>query len=166
MNDVIIFFAIIIGAILSVAGIAGCIIPALPGPPLNYVALVILKFAAPESFSFSFLITWGILTLIVVVLDYVLPIVGAKRYNASRYGIWGSIIGMLIGIIFFPPWGMITGLLIGAIIGELIAGKENSEALRVGLATFFSSLIMIIVKLVISGILTFFFILESVKALV
>ena len=128
MNDLLLLFVIIIGAILSVAGIAGCIIPALPGPPLNYVALVLLRIVLPEAFSFSFLLTWGIITLIVVVMDYVLPILGAKKYNASRYGIWGSVIGMLIGIIFFPPWGMITGLLIGAIIGELIAGKENSKA--------------------------------------
>jgi uncharacterized protein YqgC (DUF456 family) len=96
------------------------------------------------------------------VLDYVLPIWGAKVYKASKYGIWGSVIGMLIGVFFFPPWGMILGLLIGAVIGELTAGKQSAEAFKVGFVTFAASIIMILVKLVISGIMSFYLLLESI----
>lgn len=101
------------------------------------------------------------LTVLVTVLDYVLPIWGAKVYKASKYGIWGSIIGMIIGVFFFPPWGMILGLLVGAVLGELIAGKQSSEAFKVGFVTFAASIIMIFAKLVLSGIMSFLILLES-----
>lgn len=146
-------------------GIAGCIIPALPGPPLNFISLLLLKLINPESFSWTFVLIWAIIVIVVTALDYILPILGAKKFNASKQGIWGSVIGMLIGIFFFPPWGMILGLLVGAIAGELVAGKQNSQALKVGLATFITSIIMIIVKLIVSGIITFYLLLESANIL-
>lgn len=149
--------------ILSGVGIIGCIIPALPGPPFNFLAIVLLKLFRPESFSSELIIVFGVITLAVTILDYVFPIMGIKIYKASRYGIWGSIIGMLVGLFFFPPFGMIIGLLIGAVIGEFVAGKNGTEAFRIGLVTFVASIIMIIVKLIISGIMTFYFMLHSVS---
>ncbi len=106
----------------------------------------------------SFILYGRVITIVVTVLDYVLPLFGAKVYKASGYGIWGSIIGMIIGTIFFPPFGMILGLLIGAIVGELLAGKGGSEALKVGSVTFITSLLMILVKLAASGVMTYYFI--------
>lgn len=101
------------------------------------------------------------LTLIVTVFDYVLPVWGAKVYKASNYGIWGSIVGMFAGMIFFPPWGMILGLLIGAVVGELLAGKSSSSAIKIGFITFLASLAMIIIKLILAGAMTFSFLLET-----
>lgn len=161
IETIVIVFAIII----SLLGIAGCIIPALPGPPLNFISLLLLKIINPESLSWIFILIWAIIVIIVTVLDYLLPILGAKKFNASKQGIWGSVIGMLIGIYFFPPLGMILGLLIGAAAGELIAGKQNSQALKVGLVTFVSSLIMTFVKLIVSGIITFYLLLKSANVL-
>lgn len=103
------------------------------------------------------------LTVLVTILDYVLPIWGAKAYKASKYGIWGSVVGMLIGVFFFPPWGMILGLLIGAVFGELIAGKKSTEAFKVGFITFAASMMMILAKLLLSGIMTFYILAESIK---
>ena len=154
---------IILGVLLAIVGLIGCIIPAIPGPPLNFVSLLILELAIEDAFSLEFYIIWAVITIVVTVLDYVLPLFGAKAYKASGYGIWGSIIGMIVGTIFFPPFGMILGLLIGAIAGELIAGKEGSEALKVGTATFITSLIMIVVKLAASGVMTYYFIAKSVE---
>ncbi len=108
------------------------------------------------------IVIFGIITLVITILDYLLPIWGAKVYKASKYGIWGSIIGMIIGIFFFPPWGMIAGILIGAVLGELIAGKESSQAFKIGVVTFIASIIMIIAKLIISGIMTFYFMLKTI----
>jgi len=149
---------IILALLIAIVGLVGCIIPAIPGPPLNFISLLILELAIEDAFSMEFYITWGVITIAVTVLDYVLPILGAKVYKASGYGIWGSIIGMIVGTIFFPPFGMILGLLIGAIVGELIAGKKGSEAVRVGGVTFIASLLMIVVKLAVSGIMTYYFI--------
>jgi uncharacterized protein YqgC (DUF456 family) len=156
---------IIIGLVIAIIGLIGCIIPAIPGPPLNFLSLIILEIAVEDAFTLEFYIIWGVFTIVTVVLDYVLPLLGAKAYKASGYGIWGSIIGMIIGIIFFPPFGMILGLLVGAIVGELIAGKEGSEAMKVGAVTFLTSMFMILVKLAVSGIMTFYFIKRSVEYL-
>lgn len=153
---------IIIGVLLSVAGLIGCIIPAIPGPPLNYVAILLIHFTGLAEFSNRFLITYLLLNIAVVIFDYILPVYGAKFYGASRKGIWGSIIGLVIGLFFFPPFGMILGVLIGAVIGELIAGKNESEALKAGFATFIASLIMIVAKLILSGLMTFYFVKELI----
>lgn len=154
---------IIFGLLISIVGLIGCIIPALPGPPLSFLSLVILEFAIEDAFPLDFFYLWGGITIAVVLLDYILPIVGAKVYKASNYGIWGSIIGMIVGIIFFPPFGMILGLFAGAVLGEVIAGKKELEALKVGGATFFASMLMIFIKLAVSGVMLYYFVKRSLE---
>ena len=154
---------IIIGLLIAVVGLIGCIIPAIPGPPLNFLSLVILELAIKDAFTLDFYILWGGITIVVTFLDYVLPIMGAKVYKASSFGIWGSIIGMIIGILFFPPFGMILGLFIGAVLGELIAGKKKWEALKIGTVTFAASMLMILAKLALSGVMTYYFIKRSIE---
>jgi hypothetical protein len=127
---------------------------------------VLLKLAKPSSFSTKFLIIFGIITLAVFALDYILPIFGARMYNASKKGIWFSILGMVIGIFFFPPFGMILGLLIGAIIGELLAGKAKSEALKVGFVSFLFSLLAIFIKIALVGVMSFYFISAIIQHLI
>ena len=154
---------IIFGLLISIVGLIGCIIPALPGPPLSFLSLVILEFAIEDAFPLDFFYLWGGITIAVVLLDYILPILGAKVYKASNYGIWGSIIGMIVGIIFFPPFGMILGLFAGAVLGEVIAGKKELEALKVGGATFFASMLMIFIKLAVSGVMLYYFVKRSLE---
>jgi len=153
---------IILGLLIAVVGLMGCIVPAIPGPPLNFLSLLLLELAVQNAFATDFYFLWGGITIVITVLDYVLPIMGAKVYKASSFGIWGSIIGMIIGIIFFPPFGMILGLFIGAVLGELIAGKEEGEALKIGSVTFFASIFMIFIKLGASGVMTFYFIKRTI----
>jgi len=154
---------IIIGVILNIIGIIGVILPALPGIVLNYIALILLYIAKVEvGFSLRILIVFGMLTLLVTLLDYILPLLGARKYGASRIGIWGAVIGMLVGIIFFPPFGIIFGLLIGAFLGELIAGKEQSQALRAGFATFLGSLTSMVVKLLLAIVMTVYFLIHLI----
>lgn len=149
---------IVIGSLFSILGIIGCIFPALPGPPLNYIALLLIHFTGIYEFTTTFLIVYLIINIVVQALDYVLPVYGAKRYGASKKGIWGSVIGIVLGFFFFPPFGVILGALIGAVAGELIAGKKESEAMRAGFATFIASLIMMVAKLALSVIMTFYFV--------
>ena len=156
---------IIIGLLVSITGLIGCIIPAIPGPQLSFLSLVILELAIDDAFSLDFFYLWGGITVAVFFLDYILPILGAKVYRASNYGIWGSIIGMIAGIIFFPPFGMILGLFLGAVIGELVAGKNEWEALKVGSATFFASMFMIFIKLAVSGVMLYYFVKRSIECI-
>ncbi len=95
---------IILGLLLALVGLAGCILPLIPGPPLSFLALLILSYAKDwQAFSLTFLIIVAGLTMVVTILDYVVPAAGAKRYGASKLGVGGSIIGMLGGLFFSRP---------------------------------------------------------------
>lgn len=155
--DALLIGAIILGISLIILGFVGCIIPALPGPPFAFLALIILDLADTSIFSSNFLITMGIITAGVYFLDYILPVLGAKMFKATKQGIWFSIIGMLIGMFFFPPLGMILGLLLGAIIGELIAGKAKLEAVKIGFVSFSFSLLAITIKIILVSVMAFYF---------
>jgi uncharacterized protein len=154
---------ILIGLILNIIGIFGVILPALPGVVLNYAALVLLYLGKGDNqISLRTLVVFGILTFLVTLLDYILPLLGAKKYGASRIGVWGAALGMLVGTIFFPPFGIIFGLLIGAFLGELIAGKDQSQALKAGFATFLGSLTSIIVQLLLAIVMTIYFLIHLI----
>lgn len=150
---------IIIALILTLVGIAGCIIPGLPGTPINFVAMLLVQWITPV-FETSTLVIFGVLTVVVLILDYLMPIWFAKKYGATKEGIWGSIIGMILGI-FFTPIGMILGMLIGAILGDVIAGRSSGDATRSGFATFFGTLLSMGLKLGVSLIISFLVIYES-----
>lgn len=150
---------IIIGVIFIIIGIIGCIVPGIAGPPFSFFALVLLSIAKHgEPFSVKFLVLMALLTIVVTGLDYAMPALGAKKFGASKFGFWGAIIGMLIGIIYAPPLGMIIGAFLGAIAGEMIKGKQSLEALKAGWGVFAGVMIGIILKLIASGIMTFYFI--------
>ncbi|MBS0000239.1 MAG: DUF456 domain-containing protein [Cyclobacteriaceae bacterium] len=150
---------IIIGFILILAGLLGCFLPALPGPPLSYLGVLLQQLKPGENpFTIKFLVIWGIITLLVSLLDYLLPIYGTKKYGGSRMGVYGSVAGLLVGLFFFPPLGIIIGPFAGALLGELISGKSSKDALRASFGSFVGFLTGTAAKLVVSGILTYHFI--------
>lgn len=150
---------IILGLIIALIGLAGSILPVLPGPPLSYAALIILSLAKQwEPFSITFLIVMGVLMLVVSLVDYVFPAIGARRYGASKVGMWCSVLGMLVGIFFTPPWGMFVGAFAGAVIGELAFGKGERGALRAGWGTFIGTMMGTGFKLAFCGVCIFFYV--------
>lgn len=152
---------IIIGFVCIIIGLVGCVVPGIAGPPFSFLALILLSIAKRwEPFSANFLIGMAALTVVVTALDYIVPAAGAKKFGASRYGFWGAVIGMLLGLIYAPPLGMIIGAFIGAILGEMIKGKPGLEALRAGWGVFMGVMAGMILKLIASGIMTFYFIKE------
>ncbi len=153
------YLLILFSFLFCFTGLAGCIIPGLPGPPLNYVALILLQWAF-KPFSVTFLIVWAVVVIIITILDYMLPIWTAKKFGATRQGIIGSIVGMILGI-FFTPIGMIAGLIAGAILGDLIAGQQLHKAVGSGAATAFGTLLTIGIKLIVSGIMAFYTLVEA-----
>jgi len=125
------------------------------------LALILLSFAKNwEPFSPTFLIVMGGLAVLVTILDYVVPVVGAKKYGASKLGVWISMIGMLIGVLFFPPWGMLIGAFVGALAGELLAGKEGRKSLRAAWGVFVGNVVGVGVKLAYCGAIIFFYVKE------
>jgi uncharacterized protein YqgC (DUF456 family) len=152
---------IIIGLILALAGMVGCILPIIPGPILSFFALILLSWIKNwQIFSQTFLIVMGVLTALLIILDYVAPALGAKKYGASRRGLWGSAIGMIIGIFFIPPWGMIVGALVGAMVGELASGKSGRKALRAGGGILIGNVLGIGLKLAFTAVVLFYYIKE------
>ncbi|HNQ79658.1 MAG: DUF456 domain-containing protein [Acidobacteriota bacterium] len=152
---------IVLGGVLQAAGLAGCVLPVMAGPPLNFAGLILLDWARGwNSFSPAFLVVMGLLTAGSMILDYVLPLSGTKRYGSSKRGFWGAFIGMAAGVFAFPPLGIIIGAFLGAVIGELAAGKESPAALRAGWGAFIGFLLAMGFRLALSGVMTFAFVLK------
>lgn len=121
---------IFIGAILSIIGIIGSFLPVIPGPPLSFIAIMLLHFSDPSNkLSITVLLLLLVATIVITALDYVIPIWGTKKFGGSKYGVWGSTIGLIIGL-FFSPLGIVFGPFFGALIGELIAQKNSITAFR------------------------------------
>lgn len=148
---------ITIAIILLIAGLVGCIVPALPGVPLSYVALVLLRFTSyGDAVSNRLLIIWAVVTVLVTALDYIVPAWGTKRFGGSKWGTWGSTIGVIAGL-FLGPWGIIIGPFVGAVVFELIGGKPSRDAIRAGWGSFIGLLTGTIIKLICCGLITWRF---------
>jgi uncharacterized protein YqgC (DUF456 family) len=148
---------ITLGVVLTVAGIAGCILPFIPGPPLSYIALVVLLIVDKNTFTSQFLITWFLVTIAVTLLDYYVPVWGTRKFGGSSKGVWGATIGLVAGIFIFPPFGIIAGPFLGAFVGELIEGKDTQAALRSGFGSFIGFIAGTVMKLTVSVIMAFYF---------
>jgi uncharacterized protein len=149
---------IIFSGIFIVVGIAGCILPALPGPPISYAGLILLQLTSRPPFTAKFLIIFAILTILVTLLDYVIPVYGTKKLKGSKYGIWGSAIGLVIGLIFFSFVGIIIGPLVGAFLGELITGKKMDKAIKSALGSLLGFITGTAIKLILSLVMAYYFI--------
>lgn len=152
---------IILGSLCLLIGLAGCILPALPGPPLAYAGMLLLHFTERTQFTTVELIVWLVLVIIVQILDYFVPLLGAKYSGGSRWGERGCLAGTLVGL-FFMPWGIILGPFLGAVIGELLGGRETKDALRSGLGSLLGFLLGTFVKCALCG----YFIWKFVGALI
>lgn len=128
----------IIAIIVALIGIVGCILPALPGPPLTYCSLLLLYlFDNPDyEITGKFLIIWIVIVIVVSILDYVVQPYFTKLTGGSQLAVRYSIAGMLAGMIFFPPFGIIFGAFIGALVAELLV---NKKPLGTSLAAAFGS---------------------------
>lgn len=153
------------GIILMISGILGCVLPVIPGPPLSYLGLLLLHFTERYHFSPRFLIIWAVLTAAVYALDYIIPAWGTKKFGGGKRGVWGSVIGLVIGLFFFPPFGIIAGPFVGAVIGELTAGRDSNTALKSGFGSFLGFLLGTLLKLITSGMMTWYFFHELIVAI-
>jgi uncharacterized protein YqgC (DUF456 family) len=124
-------------AILAgIIGIAGSILPALPGTPISWVGLLLLFLWGPEEMPLKTLVIWGIIVVLVSVVDYIVPMYFTKVTGGSRYAERGAMAGLIIGI-FLTPVGMILGSFLGAFISELYWGKKDSVgALKAAFGSF------------------------------
>jgi uncharacterized protein YqgC (DUF456 family) len=119
-NDNMEIVLIILAFLFLWVGLLGSIVPALPGPPLSYVGLLLLQWSGHAGFSSTFLWLWAAITIAVVVIDNILPMWLTKKFGGSRFAVIGSFLGLVIGMFLFPPIGLIVGPFLGALAGELL----------------------------------------------
>ncbi len=149
---------IITGVILLLIAVAGCVVPGLPGPPLGYLALLLQEFRDPLPFSLKFMLIWLLVTVVVTLLDYVIPGAGVKKLGGSRYGVIGALAGVLLGLLLFPPFGIIIGPLAGALTGELIAGRKMHVAFKAALGSVGGFIAGMVIKLITVFLMIWYFI--------
>lgn len=158
-------YLLIVGLLIS--GLVFSIIPPLPGPLLSLAALFVFQFMVPGAqfepmniFGLNVHILWvmSVVTIVVLLVENLIPIWTTKKFGGSKAGIWGSTIGLLVGLFFLPayvafPLNLILGLFAGAMIGELSTGKDMNVALKSGFGSFVGFLAGNGLKLVIAIIM-------------
>ncbi len=156
-------FFVVVAVILGVLGIIGSVAPALPGPPLSWLGLLLMYFfggtnPAGEPLSLTLLFVWLGITTLVTVLDYVIPIWFTKFTGGSKYAGWGAMIGLFVGLIV-PPLGIILGSLLGAFVAEFfIAEKGATASLKSAFGAFLGFLFTTGIKLIAAGLMLYYII--------
>ena len=155
-------FIAILALLLGLVGIVGSIAPGLPGPPLSWVGLLILYLwgggtdGSGEPMTLTFLLIWLAVTIVITIVDYVVPAYFTKLTGGSKAGGWGAIIGLFAGI-FLAPVGMILGSLLGAFIAELVfAKKDTATSLKSALGAFLGFIFGTGAKLIAAGLMLFY----------
>ncbi|MCU0419757.1 MAG: DUF456 domain-containing protein [Cyclobacteriaceae bacterium] len=141
-----------LGVMCVAVGLLGSFLPVLPGPPLAFVGLWLQQLRDPAPFSTTFLWVWLGVTVVVTVLDYIVPAYGTKKFGGTKYGVWGSTLGLLVGI-FAGPLGIIIGPFIGALVGELMANQSSGKAFRAALGSFIGFLVGTVMKLIVCAVM-------------
>ena len=98
---------LIVGLICMLVGVVGSVLPILPGLPISYGGLLLLQLSGYGFFSRSFFITWAIIIVIMMVIEYMLPKWGTQKYGGTKTGQRGALIGTIAGLFVFPPFGLI-----------------------------------------------------------
>jgi hypothetical protein len=141
------FLLWVLAVAFIVAGLAGVVVPLIPGPPLVFIGLVLAAWADNfQHVGWVTLVILGLLTLVSPLVDFIATIMGAKRVGASRLAIAGAALGAVIGFLFGLP-GLLLGPFVGAVAGEYLAERNVRQAGRAGLGTWLGILFGMAMKL-------------------
>lgn len=148
---------IILGVICTVVGILGCFLPIIPGPPISFLGLMLIHWTESVDLDSNTLWLWGFVMAAVTALDYIVPVYGTKKFGGTKRGVWGSTLGLIAGLFFFPPFGIIIGPFVGAFLGEMSASPDSKKALRAAFGSFLGFLVGTLLKLIASGWMAWIF---------
>jgi len=144
---------LLLGFVLMIVGVLGSFLPVLPGPPISWVGLLLLYLTKAVPVSYTVLGITLVIAIVVGILDYIIPAKGTKRFGGSKYGIWGTNIGLVVGIIAPIPLGFIIGPFVGAFVGELINDSTDSKkAFKAATGSFIGFLASTFMKFLVSMI--------------
>ena len=155
VGEILLLSGTLLGMLL---GLVGAALPVIPGLPIVWLmAFIYALITGFVDIGAGYLVTFGILTALVVAMDYLAGIYGAKRLGASRWGIIGAIAGTIAGLIVGGPLGLIVGPLLGAIAFELLIGREFRAACKAGFGTFCGYVAGAVMKVTLSLIMILVF---------
>ena len=143
----------VLSALLILLGLAGTVLPALPGMPILFGGMLLAAWAG----DFDLVGGWtiaalGVLTAIALTLDFIAGLLGAKRVGASGLALLGAALGTVIGL-FFGLLGLIVGPFIGAVMGELAHSRHAGTAAKVGIATWIGMMLGAVAKVSIAFVM-------------
>ncbi|CAI2766357.1 DUF456 domain-containing protein [Flavobacterium collinsii] len=118
---------LLLGFICMIVGIFGSFLPVLPGLSSCWMGLLLLYLTEAVENNYWVLGITLLLTIVITVLDYIIPAKGTKKFGGSSYGVWGTNIGLILGIVAPIPFGVIIGPFVGALVGELIYDSANHQ---------------------------------------
>ncbi|OIQ41891.1 MAG: hypothetical protein BM563_00850 [Bacteroidetes bacterium MedPE-SWsnd-G1] len=154
-------FLLIIGFLFVLLGIIGSFLPVLPGPITGWVGLLLLHFTSIIPMNWTFLGIALAVSILVWGIDYLIPAWGTKKFGGSKFGVRGSMIGLIVGLIFMGPLGIILGPFAGALIGELIYNsKDFNRALKAAFGSFVGFLLSTGLKLGVSIVFVYLYWIE------
>ncbi|MBC7105138.1 MAG: DUF456 domain-containing protein [Firmicutes bacterium] len=150
----------VLAVALFAAGLAGTVLPALPGAPLILLGMVVYGlFTGFAGLTWGFFAGQAAAVALTFLIDYLAGAWGVRRYGGSKAALWGSVAGMICGVLAFGPAGLILGPFLGAFLGELLAGRSPSRALHVGVGSLVGLLGGTALKLAVAaGMIAGFFV--------
>ncbi len=154
-------FFLILGFIFVILGIIGSFLPILPGPLTGWVGLLFLYLTKIIPFDWTFLGITLAIAVIIWILDYFIPAYGTKRFGGTKYGVYGTTIGLIVGLLSPIPFGMLLGAFFGAFIGELLYdNKDTKRAFKASLGAFVGFLASATIKFSIAAIYVVLFLIK------
>ncbi|SHF88712.1 hypothetical protein SAMN05444396_102257 [Flavobacterium segetis] len=143
-------FLLLLSFLCIIIGLIGSFLPVLPGPSISWLGILLLYFTTAVPANYWILGIALIITIVISVLDFVIPSQGTKKFGGSSYGVWGTNIGLVLGIIAPIPFGFLIGPFLGALIGELIYDSKNHKrALKAATGSFIGFLASSFMKFII-----------------
>ena len=151
----------VLAALIVVGGLAGTIIPALPGVPMVFAGLLLAAWAGDFSqVGWTTVAVLGVLTALAWLIDFLAAALGAKRLGASKRAFWGAAFGAIAGMFFGLP-GIVLGPFVGAVVAELSAGRDMQQAGRAGYGAWLGVVLGTAAKLAIAFLMVGIFILKQ-----
>ena len=154
-------FLLLLGFTFICLGIIGSFLPVLPGPLTSWVGLLLLHFTKIVPMDWTFLGITLAIAIGIWILDYFIPAYGTKKFGGSKYGVYGTTIGLIIGLLSPIPFGMLIGAFLGALIGELLFDSEDTNrAIKASFGAFLGFLASATIKFSIAAVYFVLFLIQ------
>ena len=151
-------FLLTIGFLFVMLGLIGSFLPVLPGPLTSWLGLLILYFTSIVPMNYTFLGITLAIAILIWILDYIIPAIGTKGFGGSTYGVYGTTIGLLIGLFSPIPFGILLGAFLGAFIGEMLHDKKNTRrAFRASIGSLLGLITSATIKFSVALVYAFLF---------